>query len=85
MRLVVLPLDAPVPSIHALKAIRLFSSHCYKLDEEERESIEGLLVDLRSHSAEAERLSRSVAKDIIRRINKARIKLGEDPSDDSED
>ncbi len=84
VRLVVLPLDVPVPSIHALKAIRLFSTHCYKLDEEERESIAGLLDDLRSHTADAERLSKSVAKDILRRIDNARIKLGEDPSDDSE-
>lgn len=85
VRLVVLPQDAPVPSIDVLKAIRLFSSHSYKLDQEERDSIEGLLDDLRCHTAEAERLSKTVAKDVIRRINNARIRLGEDPSDVSED
>ncbi len=85
VRLVVLPKDALVPSNHVLHAIWLFSNHERKLDEEERESIDRLLDDLRCHDAQAERLSKSVAKDIIRQINKARRKQGEDPSGDSGD
>ncbi len=47
-------------------------------------SIRGILVDLRCQVAEAERLPNTIAEDVIRQINNARIKLGEDPSDDSE-
>ncbi len=85
MRLVVLPKDSLVPSNHVLQAIWLFSTHERKLDEEERDSIDRLLDDLRCHDAQAESLSKSIAKDIIWRINNALRKRGEDPSDDSED
>ncbi len=44
-----------------------------------------MLDDLRCHDAQAERLSDNVARDIIQRINNARIKRGEDPSKDSDD
>ncbi len=84
VRLVVLPPDVLVPSIDVLKAVRMFSSHGHKLDKKERESIDTVLDELRDHSAASERLDKRVAKDIIRRIENARIKLGEKPSDDSE-
>ncbi len=85
VRLAVMPSNALVPSHYVLDALRLFPEHGYKLDEEEQESIARVLDNLRCHDAQAERLSDDVAKDIIRRINNARIKLGEDPSKDSED
>ena len=84
VRLVVLPPNTLVPSAHVMEALRLFSDYGYKLPKEERESIAGLLEDLRCHDAQAERLSSTIARDIIRRINTARIKLGEDPSTDSQ-
>ncbi len=85
VRLVVLPPDTLVPSPYVMRAIRMFSDHGHKLDEEEWASIDSLLDELRAYSAEAERLPKTLAKDIIRRLNNARIKLGEDPGDDSEE
>ncbi len=80
VRLAVLPPDTLVPSPYVLEATRLFSDHGHKLDEKEWDSIDSLLIDLRCHSAQTERLFKTTAKDIIRRINTARIKRGEDPA-----
>ena len=85
VRLVVLPPDTLVPSPYVMEAIRLFASHGHKLDKEEWDSVDSLLDDLRAHNVQAERLSKTLAKDIIRRINNARLELGGDPSEDSED
>ncbi len=82
VQLVVLPPDVLVPSIDLMKAIQMFSAHGYKLEDKERESIKDMLDDMRCHYGQTERLCKSVAKDIIRQINNARLKLGEDPTKD---
>ncbi len=86
VRLEVLPKNALVSSDYVSKAIRMFSTYAHEIDdEEERESIDRMLDDLRCYVAERERLSKSVARDIIRQINNGRRKRGEDSSGDSED
>ncbi len=83
VRLVVLPPNTLVPSPYVMDAIQLFADHGYKLDKEEWASIDSTLDEMRAHDVQAERLSKTLAKDIIRRINDARIKRGEDPAADS--
>ncbi len=84
-RLAVLPPDALIPSVDLLAAYKLFSDHCYKLDPDERDRIEAMLDEARGLDASTERICRAVARDAIRRINEARLALGEDPAGDSED
>lgn len=83
VRLAVMPPDALVPSSEATKVFRLFADHSYKLSEQERESIEDLLDNLRGHTIQADRTSKAFARDITRRINAVRKERGEDLSDDS--
>ncbi len=85
VRLVVLPPDTMVPSPYVRDAIWLFSKHGHNLDEKEWASIDSLLDEMRAHDVQAERLAKTLAKDIIRRINDGRIKRGEDPAAASED
>ncbi len=85
VRLEVLPKNALVTSNVVLKAIQQFSDHGGELDEDEQDSIDGRLDDLKCDLAQSERRTKSNARDIMRQINKGRRKRGEDPSDDSED
>ncbi len=85
VRLEVLPKNALVTSPVVLKVIQQFSDHGGELDEDEQDSIDGRLDDLKCDLAESERRTKSNARDILRQINKGRPKGGEDPSDDSED
>ncbi len=85
VNLVVLPADTPVPSPHVMAALRSFANHGHKLDKKEWDSIESLLINIKGHNTQTEGLSKTIAKDIIQRINDARIKLGEDPAADSEE
>ncbi len=81
----VLPPDVLVPSTELMQAIRMFSTHGYKLEKKQQESIRDILDDMRSHYGQEERLPRTVAKDIIRQINNVRLQLGEDLEKDSKD
>ncbi len=86
VRLEVLPKNALVSPDYVSKAIWMFSTYAHEIDdEEERESIDRRLDDLRCYVFEQERRSKSVARDIIRQINNGRRKRGEDSSGDSED
>ncbi len=81
----VFPPDAMVSSLDLLKAYKMLTAHEYKLPAEEREQMRSLLDTARNTDFNAESLCREVAKDVIRRINKYREALGEDPSKDPVD
>ncbi len=85
VRLEVLPNNALVTSPVVLKVIQQFSDHGGELEEDEQHRIDGRLDDLKCELAQSERHTKSIARDLIRQINKGRRKRGEDPSDDSED
>ncbi len=84
-RIVILPPDALIPAIDLLGAYKYFSRHSYKLPLDEYEEMQEMLDSAREDDFRAERLCRSVARSVVRRVDKARKSLGEDPSKDPAD
>ncbi len=81
----IFPPDTVISSVDLMKDFKVFAYHGYKLPAKEQERIQDDLNEAKNADFSADRHCRSVAKNVIERINEAREALGEDPSKDPED